>query len=181
MLRKFIIVLAVLLVSGCQGTGRDSSPVVIDIEGIEITQDEFEQAFSRSAYAGQDSPEVRRAFLDNLVVRRLMLKEAEKRGLDRDPEFLKDVELFWQQSLLKLILDKKINELGVKVSEQEIKEYYLSHKNTLFKDKSLAQVKRQINRVLLIRKKKQAISEWADSLTEDSEVEIDYQLLGIEE
>lgn len=48
--------------------------------------------------------------LGDLIKKKIMLMEAERRGLDKKPEFLKMVQRFWEQSLLRSLLDKKSKE-----------------------------------------------------------------------
>ncbi len=49
--------------------------------------------------------------LDELIKKKIMLMEAERQGLDKKPEFLKMVQRFWEQSLLRSLLDKKSKEI----------------------------------------------------------------------
>lgn len=136
MKRILSILLVLFIFSGC-GKVNQSSPVAIEIDAIKITVNEFEEAFKNSFYAKEDTSSSRKEFLDNFIARKLILKEAESQGLDKDPMFLQGVELFWEQSLLKTILDRKIKELSlnVKIDEREIRKYYRAHKADYFKDK----------------------------------------------
>lgn len=183
MVQKITTVLLILfLFAGCEKVNK-SSPVAIDIDGIKIKANEFEQAFKNSFYAKEDTPSARREFLDNLITRKLILKEAQGQGLDKDPDFLKDVELFWEQSLLKTILERKIKQLSlnVKIDDKEIKNYYRSHKANYFKDKELEDVYGEIKWLILKEKQGMAITNWTDSLKRESKVKISYELLKIEE
>ena len=49
--------------------------------------------------------------LEELIQKKILLMEAQRQGLDKDPEFMKMVERFWQQSLLRSLLDKKSDEI----------------------------------------------------------------------
>lgn len=183
MTRKILyVLLALFLFNGCQKLER-SSPVAIEIDGIKVTVSEFEEAFKDSLYAKDDSPSSKKEFLDNFVTRKLILKQAEKQNLDKDPKFLKDVELFWQQSLLKLILDEKSRQvsLSLKVDDNEIKDYYETHKDSDFKDKELADVYGAIKWFLLKEKQQAAIEQWINGLKNEIKLKINYKLLGIGE
>ncbi|MBL7131537.1 MAG: SurA N-terminal domain-containing protein [Candidatus Omnitrophica bacterium] len=179
MMKKILSILLVLFIfSGC-GKIDKSSPVAIEIDKIKITVNEFEEAFKNSFYAKEDTPSSRKEFLDYFVTRKLILKEAEKQSLDKDQNFLKDVELFWEQSLLKRILDRKIKELSlnVKIDDREIRNYYRAHKADYFKDKELGDVYGEIKWLILKEKQREAIEEWTNSLRKDSKVKIEYELL----
>jgi len=180
MLNKIILTfLSVCLLYGCQAS--DKSPTVINIGHSNITLHEFETAFNNSPYAVEDSKLSRKDFLDIYLVRIMILKQAEKTGMDKDPEFLKDVESFWQQSLIKMVLDKKIKEIsaGLKVDDKEIEDYYKTHK-VEFVNQELAAVRDDIKWVLLNNKQKDAMASWVDSVKKSSKVDINYKLLNID-
>lgn len=50
-------------------------------------------------------------FLDNLIEKKILLIEAQHQGLDKKPEFLKMIERFWEQSLLRSLLDEKSRQI----------------------------------------------------------------------
>jgi len=77
-----------------------------------ITKDEFDEAYKNSAYGRQHNQFYRSAFLNNMITQKLILLDAQRRGLDRDPQFLKMVENVWQQSLLTFALQEKTKEGG---------------------------------------------------------------------
>ena len=105
-----VFMIPVFLV-GCVQNDKPK-PAVIKINNYEITQAEFEQEFKDSSFAREDNPQARKDFLDNLVDRILILQDAQKKGLDNDPQFLKMVEKFWMHSLLRLALEKKSQEIS---------------------------------------------------------------------
>jgi hypothetical protein len=110
-MRLFIgtIILACML--GCQSKDADQ-PVVAKVGSYVITQKEFEEAYKNSAYGHEHNPFYRSAFLNNMINQKLILLDAEHRGLDHDPQFLKMIESFWQQSLLTMALQEKTKEGG---------------------------------------------------------------------
>jgi hypothetical protein len=103
------IILAFVL--GCQSK-ESHQAVVARVGAYVITQDEFEEAYKNSAYGRENNPFYRSTFLNNMINQKLILLDAEHRGLDRDPQFLKMVENFWQQSLLTIALQEKTKEGG---------------------------------------------------------------------
>ncbi|MDD5085402.1 MAG: SurA N-terminal domain-containing protein [Candidatus Omnitrophica bacterium] len=179
--RFFVLLFALFLLIGCGQAKK--SPVAVEIDNIKITVDDFEKEYANSPYSRTDSPTARKEFLDNLVMRRLILKEAEGQKLDKDPEFLKSVEFFWQQSLLKLILDKKMQELSPisKVGDQEVRDYYEARKESDFATRELADVYEEIRRYLIREKQQGAIKGWMDSLREKAKIKINYGLLNVSE
>ena len=176
------VFISICLICGCDTAGK-KPPAAIKIDNINITAGEYDEAFKNSPYASSDTPEARKEFLNNFVTRMLMLREAERTGVDKNPEFLKNVQLFWQQSLVKMMLDRKIKELAshVAVNDNEVKDYYEANKETLFKEKDLPAVYGEIKWLILNRKQQALLDDWLNSLRGSSKIDINYKLLKIEE
>lgn len=152
---------------------------VITIGKIKITAAEFNRDFEKSLYAGSPQGEARKRFAEYLIDRKLILREAEREGLDRGQEFLNSVQAFWEQALLKLALDKKIKELSnqIGVSDQEVRVYYEVHKET-FSKKDITEVYDQIKLQLFKAKQKEALDKWIGSLRARAKINIDNKFLG---
>ncbi len=108
----YLLVLVLLLGAGCQAPSREPDEVVARVGSYAIGKEEFDEAFKASSYAAQDNPSSRQAFLENMINQKLILLEAQAQGLDKDKEFLKMIENFWQQSLLTVALQSKSAEGG---------------------------------------------------------------------
>ncbi|OQX81415.1 MAG: hypothetical protein B6D56_02455 [Candidatus Omnitrophica bacterium 4484_70.1] len=180
-MRKFLILMLVIFsLWGCGQKGKKKA--AIKIGKIEVTAQEFEEAFNLSSFA-QENSSAKKEFLDTFISRKLILKEAEREGLDKDPEFLRDVQLFWEQSLLKLMLSRKMKSLSthIKVGEDEIRRYYSMHKDKEFSHKPLVEVRDKIKWFLFNQKQKQALQDWINSLKRKTRIDIDYKALNITE
>lgn len=112
MRRYLIITLAMLMIAGCKCQAKDKQ-VLARINNYEITKQEFEEEFKNSGFSISDTEESRKSFLDNLINRKLVLQEAQRQGVDKDSAFLKSIERFWEQSLLKVMLDKKSKDISM--------------------------------------------------------------------
>ncbi len=152
----------------------------IEIGPVRVSAEEFETALAR-AQIPQNDPLKKKEFLDAFIARKLMLLEAEKMGLDKDPDFLSSLQLFWEQSLLKLVIAKKMDEItgGLKVSANEISEYYVKNK-AFFSERSLSESRGEIKLILFKEKQRQAIEQWSSSLREGASVHIDFEQLGLD-
>jgi len=125
-MRKYlIIILAVLMIAGCKCQAKDKQ-VLARINNYEITKQEFEEEFKNSGFSVSDTEESRKSFLDNLINRKLVLQEAQRQGLDKDSAFLKSIERFWEQSLLKVMLDKKSKDISMlkDAGKKEVEDAY---------------------------------------------------------
>lgn len=110
-MRLIIGTIVLAFVLGCQSRGSQHVAVA-RVGTYIITQDEFEESYKNSAYGREHNPFYRKAFLNNMINQKLILLDAQLRGLDRDPQFLKMVENFWQQSLVTIALQEKTKEGG---------------------------------------------------------------------
>ena len=179
-MKKIIcLLLLILLLVGFGCSSKEKA--VITVDNIEITAKEFQKAFDASRFAsmGKDG---QKAFLGEYISSKLILKQAEKMGLDKDPQFLSDIQFFWEKALYKLILSKKTKELasGISISDKEIGDYYKRYKESNFADKELSQAYGQIKWLLIQEKRNQAMAAWVDSLKAKTHIRIDYKSLGIE-
>lgn len=172
------ILLLISVASGC--TKKEAT--AIKIGAIEVTAKEFEQAFGMSRYVSSD-PNAKKIFLDIFIVRKLMLREAENLGLDKDPSFLQSIQLFWEQSLLKFVLAHRANEIGMhaKVADVEIKEFYANNKEKHFANtKDVSEVYGHIRWILLNEKNRRLMQRWVEGLRKKTVISVDTKQLGIE-
>jgi hypothetical protein len=112
-MNRILFCLILVTLAGCGNSQPSpSQDTVAQVGNYVITRQEFEEAYKDSSYGALGTAASRRAFLNNMINQKLILLDAEKRGLDKDKDFLKMVENFWQQSLLTLALQEKAKEGG---------------------------------------------------------------------
>jgi len=112
MKRKIIFLLTLVLLFGCTKTAPKQKQILAKINNYEITLNEFKEEFRESSYSQDNTPESRKEFLKSLIGRKLILQDAQVIGLDKQKDFLKMIERFWEQSLLKLALERKSQEIA---------------------------------------------------------------------
>lgn len=184
-MKKLVLILMVsfIAVGCCQLNKQKKNKVLVRINNYEITVDEFNKDFNDSAYARRDDTQSKKDFLNFLIDKKLMLQEAQGLGLDKEKSFLDMVESFWEQSLLKLIIEKKSKEIAssVQVSDKEIQDAY----QTLLKqgkvDKDYYMVRDQIRWDLIKEKETKMMNDWINSLKAKADIEIDYKLMDPKE
>lgn len=181
-MRKLLLIIVIFsFIFFSYGCSPKEKPAII-IGNIEVSVEEFESALARSEY--KDFPankENRRKFIDIYIDRKLILKEAVKEGLDKDSQFLESVQFFWEQSLLKFILNKKIKEFpsGITVDDWEINSFYETNKDR-YPDKEKFEVYSEIKLLIFKEKQKEALDHWVDSLRKKTSLKINYELLNLE-
>lgn len=117
MLKQYLIgglLLAVLFSSSALSALPEASPQVLArVDGQEITADDLEEVVQSSPFGTQfvamnegDQAALRGDLLRRLVLARLLYLEAQRLGLDRSDEFLKDIEGFRLGLLYRHYMDK---------------------------------------------------------------------------
>ena len=180
---KYILVITALsLISiGCADK-TSSEKTAISINSYSITAGEFNNLFNTLS-AAEDTLDARKAFLDNLIIRKLLLQEAQRQGLDRQKDFLRSVESFWEQSLLKVVVDKKMEEISkdITITDRAIKDYYIKWtQENPDEEKSFNEMREPI-RIQLLRIKQAAIlNSWTQKLKSEADINIDKKAIGTE-
>ena len=153
----------------------------IRVNSYTLSADEFNRLFSELRMS-EDTPQVREAFLEKLINRKLILQEAQKKGLDKKEDFLKSIENFWEQSLLAIVIDKKVKEISgsTTVSKREIQVYY----NNWIKDnpdeqQTLDEMRDTIEWQLLTNKQRAALNSWIETLKDNADIEVDKKAIRI--
>lgn len=178
-MRKCLLSLGVLIfIVGC-GRATEKKMMLAKVNNYEITQEEFEEEFKDSSFGRTDTPESRREFLDNLINRKLILQDAQAKGLDKDKSFLKMIERFWEQSLLKIALDKKGKEIAgsVLVSDKAIEETYNKMVKEGKADRPYSKMYNQIKWELTRIQESQIMDNWISSLRKKADIKINQDLL----
>lgn len=62
-------------------------------------------------------------FIDSLVTRQLLIQEAVRQEINKEEHFRESVEKYYEQSLIKILLDRKLSSLEVAVEPEEIEKY----------------------------------------------------------
>ena len=153
--------------------GKKKEDYLVKINNYIITEQEFESEFKDSAYAKSDNLESRKEFLSGFIKRKLILQDAQRSGLDKDKKFLKMIEKFWEQSLLKLAIDDKVqkNIGSYSVSDRTVQEEYNKLQQNGKADKPYEQMYNQIKWSLMRSKESQAIDKWITGLYKNAHIE----------
>lgn len=113
-----IFIICGILLAGCgkcyeaQETG--DTRVVAKINDYQLTVDDFKNETDITLarrYLSGDPRGVREAVLEDLIIKKVLLQEAQKQDFDKDKKFMKEIERYWEQALLKLLIQKKTSEL----------------------------------------------------------------------
>jgi DNA-binding transcriptional ArsR family regulator len=139
-----------------------------------MTKSEFEDYLKSMNLGKDDTPEKRLKLVDMLIDKKLILQEAEKEGLHKQREFLRTLEMFYEQLLFKAILDRKIKEIAtkIKVTDDEVRQRYRQLKEKGVIEKELDEVYDEIKWQIFKEKQSKALDKWVKELREKADIEI---------
>lgn len=133
MKKDFLVKALLLIVLGfspfsCSGKSREAKEIA-RVNGAAILLSDFQQEV---AIAAERNPAIAvtegnlRNILDTMIERRLMIDEAQKKGLSEDKRFLETIKTYWEQTLIRELIDAKTREWekSLFVSDDEIKAQY---------------------------------------------------------
>jgi len=123
--------LALALVSCSKKQAEQKGPYLAKVDNTAITQEDFDREFrSLPDYAQQmfSNTSGRERFLNEIINKELLYKEAMKKGFDKAPDFTKKVEEFKKLTLVSEVFEKEIM-AKAKVSDQDVKDYYEKNKD----------------------------------------------------
>ncbi len=173
-----LIFFGLMFVSGCVKTEPDN--IAVTINKYVISPEEFQEEFKASGYYADG--EKKKDFLEDLINRKLILQEAERQGLDKEQEFLKEVERFWEKALLKNIIERTSRELSAsaQVTEDAISARYDEMLNQGLIQDSYEKAYDQIRWQLLREEQFAAFSKWLEELRTTATIKVRRQLLEMD-
>jgi hypothetical protein len=92
--------------------------VVATINGYQLEKSQL----NFSPDSGEGSQEMA-VVLNSAITRELLIQEAQRQKIDKEEDFRKSLKAFYEQSLLKILIDRKYTSLQVSVSDQDIDRY----------------------------------------------------------
>jgi len=114
-----VSILSTLIFSGC-GSDFSEKPkedqVVAKINNYELTISDFKNETNTTLATRylQDPIKAKEALLEDLIIKKILIQEAQKQNFDKNKAFMKEIERYWEQALLKLLIKKKEKELLLK-------------------------------------------------------------------
>lgn len=172
----------ILSLLGCADDRSGNEPVLARINDYELSLNEFDrQLFSEIEMEPEFKLTVKakKAFLEQLIRKELMIQEAMRLKMDREEKFIKAIERYWQSTLIRdllLLRGEDINQTTY-ISQAEIEARYLQMKKEEETDLDLKKVKDQIIVELKEEKKTKKLQNWVNDLRKNATIEIDQELL----
>ncbi len=202
-MKKIVYSAAVALISlslaltGC--AKKDDSAVLARVNRAKITAADFKRQLEdldpRMQQAVASDPKARKEFLDDLIGIEVVLQEARRQGLDKDPEYKKRQEMI-KKEMEKRVQDDARNELfnGLLKKEladklgkmtpptdEETKNYYTKNIDKMTtpdgRKLSYKEVEPQLKRRMMAEKQRDLYLQYAQQLKEKAKISIDEKAL----
>jgi uncharacterized membrane protein YfhO len=178
----FIILMSMVLL-GCAKDNAKEDKILCTINGYNMPLSEFQRQLAEEVEFDRDfklTQEAKKAFLEELIKKEILIQEAKKLKLDRREKFIRAIERYWESTLIRDLMELKYDDINsrVYVSEEEIEAWYNEMKQSEGKNlKRLNELKEEIRAQVREEKKTRMVEEWISSLRKASNIEIKEDLL----
>ena len=177
------VVLCAIALSGCGEWNRLPKPdaIVASGRGLVVTASEFTTRLEEQppfVRAGYSTLERKKELLDSMVRFEVLAREAERLGLDRDPEVVEAQ----QKVMVQKLVQSRLQTGGPVITEAELTRYYEAHQGEFVSlggeaPRPLTEVRAQIENKLQRDARARALEAWVTSLRERAEVSVDERAL----
>ncbi|PLX84635.1 MAG: hypothetical protein C0617_07285 [Desulfuromonas sp.] len=120
----YIVSITLLLTLGIWGYDFLSTPsappdgaLVINDRVISPPELEMKKKYSSYHQGSQEE------FIEGVVTRELLIQEAQRAGIDREESFRLAIQDFFEQSLIKVLMDRQYRDMEVSVGPEELEAY----------------------------------------------------------
>jgi parvulin-like peptidyl-prolyl isomerase len=127
----YYIVFAVVALSAAAGyflaVPQTPSPnAALIVNDRVITTEELKSRYASLRPDMKDNDD----FINSLITRELLIQESQRMGIDKEEAFRRSIQEYYEQSLIKLLIDRKSAILNVSVTDDELDRYisYLNKK-----------------------------------------------------
>lgn len=177
----FTVYLSTMLLSGCSGQPTDEEAVAV-INDYRMTKDDLQEGVEIvSVYRPVESGSLdeKMKILDTLIEKEILLQEAQKQNLHKDEKFLKTIENYWKQTLLRVLIENKMREVSGKtrVYDDEVRAYYEKLHEENPDIPPISEVKPEIERIIRQQKETEKIKQWQEKLKQEADITINEEAL----
>jgi hypothetical protein len=117
----FFILLVLSAIIGFELKGKSSPPkeAAIIVNGKVITTAEFNRVYSSKSTDAGDKNDL----INSLITKELLIQESKREGIDKEESFRKSIQNFYEQSLIKLLIDRKCACSNITITDDELNQY----------------------------------------------------------
>lgn len=126
----FFLFFAIIFITlSCNSGSQKKEDAVATVNDASIAADELKEDVAR--YSKQNptqkiTPNIVEDRLKNMIEKKLMVQEAVKMNLHQNKKFVEEIKNYWEQSLIRGLVDTKVRQLSAKlfVTDDEIRKEY---------------------------------------------------------
>lgn len=184
------VLISIVFITGCAKSKEGGSPegrVIATINNYQLTTADFKEGLKTTIAQKNLAVEPAKAkedILEKLIIRKILVQEAQKENFDKEKSFMMEIERYWEQALIKLLVEKKLREISgmIDADRDEIMNEYNNMKREIPVEKQaefppLEKLEGEIRNNILNRKKEVMMGEWVDGLRKRASVSIDRKAL----
>ncbi|MBW1681262.1 MAG: hypothetical protein JRF59_08325 [Deltaproteobacteria bacterium] len=121
----------------------------------------------------------KRDFLERMIRKELLIQEAVRLRLDREEDFVRAIERYWESTLIRSLMERKGREIMDRtvVTEEEIRARYEKIRRENPAAPGFDLVRDRIRKTLLEERRSAGLKAWIDGLKKAAHIEINYELL----
>jgi len=179
----FPFIIPLLLFFSCTGNKpADDTDVLAEINDYKLTKREFQAQLAAELEMDSDfklTREARDEFLEGIIKKEILIQEASSLNLDKEEQFIRSIELYWEATLIKDLMERKGKEISelIVISQEEVMDRYNSMKKSEVNLPPLEELETMIRNDLKEMKKAEKLKEWINGLRKNAFVRINKQLL----
>lgn len=168
----FLLLVSILIGIELKSKRNINKDVAIIINDRIITSDELRSLYEHQQPCKQSKEE----FLNSLITKELLIQESKKIGIDKEESFRKSIQNFYEQSLIKQLIDRKLSSISVEISEDELNKYIELMNNKYYVTIFTLNSPEEINNIVLSKGEKKIL--FFDDLSEEMRKKIINLKLG---
>jgi len=115
----FLLIVSILMGIELKSKRSINKEVAIIINDRVITSDELKSLYEHQ----QPYKQSKEDFINSLITKELMIQESKKLGIDKEEPFRRSIQNFYEQSLIKQLIDRKITSTSVTINEEDVNNY----------------------------------------------------------
>ena len=130
----WLMVGVVWVIGLCFGCGQkaEEKKVVARINNYVMTVEDFEDEIEYSPYTPDGTKDFEE-LLELAITKQVLIQEAQRQGLDKRKSFMKTIERYWRQTLIKELLEKESQRIYKNVSKKKREEAFKTWEDELYK------------------------------------------------
>lgn len=177
-----VLCVVMFFMLGCSRQPSDEEVVAV-INDYQMTGEDFKDgaeivAVYRPLESG--SLDEKMQVLDTLIDKEILLQEAQSQNLHKDEKFLKTIENYWKQTLLRVLIENKMREISGKtrVYDDEIRDYYEKLSVAEPDTPPISEIRQEIERIIRQKKETEAMQRWQQKLKSQADITINEEVLA---